>query len=157
MQTRNSKNFRSFSWQYSHKTSTAAPDRRPVDILHDFYIPALRSSVRYDRVAGYFRSSSLAAASRGFSAFAADGGRMRLVACGYPKRGRPPLPVSQRGHRPLARQSERTGATVNPGIPFRTMTITETCRKVSLNSPPSRRAACGVSGRGQGREKFKTG
>ena len=30
------------------------------DILHDFYIPALRASVRYDRVAGYFTSTSLA-------------------------------------------------------------------------------------------------
>jgi hypothetical protein len=29
------------------------------DILHDFYIPALRASVRYDRVAGYFTSTSL--------------------------------------------------------------------------------------------------
>lgn len=79
MQTQNPKNFKSFSWQYSYKTSAANPDGRPVNILHDFYIPALRSSVRYDRVAGYFRSSSLAAASQGFSAFAAAGGRMRLV------------------------------------------------------------------------------
>lgn len=68
-----------YPWQYSYKTSSIDPDGRPVSILHDFYIPALRLSIQYDRVAGYFRSSSLAAASQGFSAFAAAGGKMRLV------------------------------------------------------------------------------
>jgi hypothetical protein len=68
-----------YPWQYSYKTSSIDPHGRPVDILHDFYIPALRLSTQYDRVAGYFRSSSLAAASQGFSAFAAGGGKMRLV------------------------------------------------------------------------------
>jgi hypothetical protein len=48
-------------------------------MLHDFYVPALRLAVRYDRVAGYFRSSSLAAASMGFSAFVGRGGKMRLI------------------------------------------------------------------------------
>jgi hypothetical protein len=70
---------KSHSWRYSYKTSALSPDGRPVDILHDFYIPALQRSIRYDRVAGYFRSSSLAAASQGFSAFTSRGGRMRLV------------------------------------------------------------------------------
>jgi len=50
-----------------------------VEILKDFYIPALQLAVRYDRLAGYFRSSSLAAASRGFSSFAGRQGRMRLI------------------------------------------------------------------------------
>jgi hypothetical protein len=54
-------------------------DGQPVDILHDFYLPALRRTVRYDRVAGYFRSTSLAAASQGFSAFVGSQGRMRLI------------------------------------------------------------------------------
>ncbi len=49
------------------------------DILHDFLIPALSRSVRYDRVAGYFRSTSLAIASQGFSALIRHGGRVRLV------------------------------------------------------------------------------
>jgi superfamily II DNA or RNA helicase len=71
--------FRGREWSYSYKTSTAGPDGRPVDILHDFYIPVLKRAVRYDRMAGYFRSSSLAVASQGFSAFAASGGEMRLV------------------------------------------------------------------------------
>ncbi|MCL6597622.1 MAG: helicase [Alicyclobacillus macrosporangiidus] len=52
---------------------------RTVDILHDFYIPALQLATRYDRVAGYFRSTSLAAASQGFSSFVSRGGRMRMI------------------------------------------------------------------------------
>jgi hypothetical protein len=73
------KSFKSREWQYAYKTSAPGPDNRAVDILHDFYIPALSLSVNYDRVAGYFRSSSLAAASQGFSAFTASAGRMRLI------------------------------------------------------------------------------
>lgn len=79
MKTRDTLDLKSFAWRYSYKTSASAPDGQPVDILHDFYIPVLKRSVRYDRVAGYFRSSSLAAASQGFSAFTAAGGKMRLV------------------------------------------------------------------------------
>jgi len=71
--------FKKTSWAYSYKTSFVGPDGRPVDILHDFYIPALRQAVHYDRVVGYFRSSSLAIASQGFSAFTSAGGIMRLV------------------------------------------------------------------------------
>ncbi|HEY8345909.1 MAG TPA: helicase-related protein [Symbiobacteriaceae bacterium] len=70
---------RSREWLYSYKTSTTLIDGRPVDMLHDFYIPALRLATGYDRVAGYFRSSSLAAASQGFSAFVNHGGKMRLI------------------------------------------------------------------------------
>ena len=57
---------RSVLWQLSYRTSTLRPGGLPVDILHDFYIPALRHSVRYDWVAGYFRSTSLAATSKAF-------------------------------------------------------------------------------------------
>ena len=70
---------RSVPWRLSYRTSALKPDGRPVDILHDFYLPALRRAVRYDRVAGYFRSSSLAAASQGFSAFVGRQGKMRLI------------------------------------------------------------------------------
>jgi hypothetical protein len=66
-------------WRLSYRTSGLKPDGQPVDILHDFYIPALRRAVRCDRVAGYFRSSSLAAASRGFSAFVGRRGTMLIV------------------------------------------------------------------------------
>ncbi|PDO10502.1 MAG: helicase [Candidatus Reconcilbacillus cellulovorans] len=70
---------RSYPWRLSYRTSSMSSDGRPADILHDFYLPALRLSVRYDRVAGYFSSSSLAAASQGFSAFVGRQGRMRLI------------------------------------------------------------------------------
>ena len=67
------------SWQTNYSTADSTADGRPVDILHEFYIPALSHSRSYDRVAGYFRSTSLAAASQGFSAFVANGGKMRMV------------------------------------------------------------------------------
>lgn len=73
------KGLRSRRWLLSYKTSATIIDGRPVDMLHDFYVPALRLAVRYDRVAGYFRSSSLAAASMGFSAFVNRQGKMRLI------------------------------------------------------------------------------
>ncbi|MDY6825284.1 MAG: helicase-related protein [Thermodesulfobacteriota bacterium] len=71
--------FQNRQWRYAYKTSAIGLDGRPVNILHDFYIPVLKRSVAYDRVAGYFRSSSLAAASQGFSAFSVAGGQMRLI------------------------------------------------------------------------------
>ncbi len=49
------------------------------DRLHQFYIPALRSSVRYDRMTGLFTSSALAAAAAGIAHLIAGGGRMRLL------------------------------------------------------------------------------
>src|SRR5438552_727869 len=70
---------RGVPWRLSYRTSTLKPDGHPVDILHDFYLPALQHATRYDRVAGYFRSSSLAAASQGFSAFVGRQGTMRLI------------------------------------------------------------------------------
>ena len=69
----------SYRWSYSYKTSAVTSTGRPVDILHDFYIPALQHSIRYHRIAGYFRSTSLAVASQGFSAFVGRNGRMRLI------------------------------------------------------------------------------
>lgn len=68
--------FKDYPWALSYKTSGL----KKVSILHDFYIPALKRAEKYDRVAGYFRSSSLAAASQGFSAFVGHGGKMRLIA-----------------------------------------------------------------------------
>ncbi|NWH06599.1 helicase-related protein [Desulfobacter latus] len=72
-------NFKDREWRISYKTSSATPGRRAVNILHDFYIPVLTSSVDYKRVAGYFSSSSLAVASQGFSALVNSGGKIRLV------------------------------------------------------------------------------
>lgn len=51
-----------------------------VDIVNDFLAPALSSAITYDRLAGYFNSGALAAASRGISDFVANGGKMRVLA-----------------------------------------------------------------------------
>ncbi|SDU41283.1 helicase-related protein [Geopseudomonas guangdongensis] len=69
-----------YPWRYSYKTSSLTKDGHTVDILREFYIPLLQRAVRYDRVAGYFRSSSLALASRGFSTFVSRDGKVRLIA-----------------------------------------------------------------------------
>jgi hypothetical protein len=71
--------FRSVPWQLSYDTGVPGPDETPVEILRDFYLPALSRAVTYDRVAGYFRSTSLAAAAQGFEAFARHQGQVRLV------------------------------------------------------------------------------
>lgn len=71
--------FQSFTWRLSYRTSALNPDGKPTDILHEFYIPALRLATTYDRVAGYFRSSSLAAASQGYTSFIGHNGKMRLI------------------------------------------------------------------------------
>ena len=68
---------RSYRWSYAYKTSAMTSASCPVDILHDFYIPALQRSIRYHRIAGYFRSTSLAVASQGFSAFVGRNGHIR--------------------------------------------------------------------------------
>lgn len=49
------------------------------DRLNQFYIPALSASVRYDRSAGFFSSSSLAIAAQGVASLIKNGGRMRLL------------------------------------------------------------------------------
>jgi superfamily II DNA or RNA helicase len=72
--------FRAVSWQLTYDTGVPGPDGAPTDILRDFYVPALSRAVAYDRVAGYFRSTSLAAAAQGFEAFARHQGQIRLVA-----------------------------------------------------------------------------
>ncbi len=49
------------------------------DILNDFYIPALSASVSYDRLAGFFSSSSLAVAARGILGLVENDGTMRMI------------------------------------------------------------------------------
>lgn len=70
---------RSWHWAVGYATSDLREEGRPVDMLHDFYLPALQRACRYDRMAGYFSSSSLAAASRGFSRFVEQGGHARFI------------------------------------------------------------------------------
>ncbi len=74
-----SSGLKSYKWRSSYKTSITLIDGRPLDMLHDFYIPALKRAVRYDRVAGYFRSTSLAAASQGYSQLVNQGGEIRMI------------------------------------------------------------------------------
>lgn len=49
------------------------------DPVSEFYVPALRESVAYDRIAGYFSSTSLALAARGILGLIENGGHMRLI------------------------------------------------------------------------------
>ncbi len=70
---------RGVPWLISYRTSTLKADGSTIDILHDFYIPVLKRSIRYDRVAGFFRSTSLAAAAQGFSAFVGREGKARFI------------------------------------------------------------------------------
>lgn len=50
------------------------------DLLRDFYIPVLSNAVKYDRIAGYFSSNTLAIAAKGVSAFIESGGKIKMVA-----------------------------------------------------------------------------
>jgi superfamily II DNA or RNA helicase len=47
--------------------------------LRDFLIPALQNASNYDRVSGYFSSTSIGLAARGISGLVSNGGKMRLV------------------------------------------------------------------------------
>jgi DNA phosphorothioation system restriction enzyme len=49
------------------------------DLAQDFFMPALRRAVRYDRAVGYFSSGWLKDNARGMLGFAANGGRGRWV------------------------------------------------------------------------------
>ena len=49
------------------------------DLIERFYVPALASAKRYDRLTGYFNAGALALAARGVEGLARNRGRMRLV------------------------------------------------------------------------------
>ena len=51
------------------------------DLIEEFYAPVLRCATSYDRIAGFFTSSSLAIASKGIAGFIRNHGVMRLIAC----------------------------------------------------------------------------
>jgi SNF2 family DNA or RNA helicase len=55
------------------------PEQRRPYLVNEFYEPALERSTRYDRVAGYFSSTALAAAAKGIHALVENDGEMRLV------------------------------------------------------------------------------
>jgi hypothetical protein len=64
--------FRDLSIRSSY---SAAEDR-----VNDFFVPVLNQALSYDRVTGYFKSSSLASVARGLARFVGHGGTMRLIA-----------------------------------------------------------------------------
>jgi len=49
------------------------------DILNDFYIPALSNSIHYNRLAGFFSSTTLAVSAKGIIELISNGGDMKLV------------------------------------------------------------------------------
>lgn len=49
------------------------------DLIRLFYVPALRSATRYDRLTGYFSARALALAARGVEGLIVNNGRMRLI------------------------------------------------------------------------------
>lgn len=49
------------------------------DLVRLFYVPALRSATRYDRLTGYFSARALALAARGVEGLIVNNGRMRLL------------------------------------------------------------------------------
>lgn len=53
------------------------------DMVKDFFIPCMESSVLYRRAAGYFTSSGLALAARGVASLASRRGKMQLVVSPY--------------------------------------------------------------------------
>jgi len=67
-------NFKDIPLKYSYESGRD-------DLLWDFYIPVLSYAKRYDRIAGFFSSASLAVAARGMAGFIFNGGTMRLLTC----------------------------------------------------------------------------
>ena len=53
------------------------------DPLNDFYIPALKNSISYDRLSGFFSPASLTAAAEGMATFIKNGGKYRLIFSKY--------------------------------------------------------------------------
>ncbi len=53
--------------------------REDGDLVRKFYVPALSTAVRYDRITGYFMAGSLALASAGIEHLALNEGTMRLI------------------------------------------------------------------------------
>lgn len=75
------------------------------DRLNEFYVPALRLSVRYDRSAGFFSSSALAVAAAGIARIIQNGGRMRLLVGA--QLSEEDVTAIQKGHDPAQRLSEK--------------------------------------------------
>ncbi|MFD1635307.1 helicase-related protein (plasmid) [Haloplanus ruber] len=69
-------NLRDHEWQSIYESK---PERGRAHLVKDFYEPALERSQQYDRIAGYFSSTALAAAANGVHALVENDGEMRLI------------------------------------------------------------------------------
>ena len=69
-----SKNFIELNLKSSYETGQD-------DLVEEFYVPVLRCAKSYDRIAGFFSSSSLAVAAKGIAGFINNHGIMRLIVC----------------------------------------------------------------------------
>lgn len=49
------------------------------NIVDDFYMPILKESIRYDRIAGFFTSTSLLVSFRGLESLVKNNGKIRLI------------------------------------------------------------------------------
>jgi len=67
---------REYDWQSIYESQ---PSEDISHLIDEFYVPALKRSTQYDRIAGYFNSGSLAAAANGIEAFVENDGTMRLI------------------------------------------------------------------------------
>ena len=67
-------NYKNMNFKSSYETGQD-------DLLESFYIPVLENAIQYDRIAGFFSSSSLAIASKGIVGLIKNKGKMRLIAC----------------------------------------------------------------------------
>lgn len=67
-------NFRDLALKSAYETSVD-------DLVWDFYIPVLSKARRYDRISGFFSSTSIALSARGLAGLIANGGTMRLITC----------------------------------------------------------------------------
>ena len=95
-----------------------------VQVLDQFYVPALKRSVSYDRGVGYFTSNWLRLAATGLAALAANGGKARIVAS--PKLDREDCAALNQGadarNDPMLRSAlERTVATLEHDLAHDTL------------------------------------
>jgi len=67
------------------------------EILDDFYIPVLKESIEYNRLAGFFSSTSLAIAARGILGLIKNGGSLRLLVS--PKLNKEDLETIMKSHK----------------------------------------------------------
>ena len=66
--------------EYTDLNIHAAYETGEDDLVMDFFVPMLSNAKRYDRIAGFFSSTSLALSARGIAGLIANGGTMRIIA-----------------------------------------------------------------------------